>query len=148
VLGVGIDDSPAGSVFAFNTVTTNGGAGNTAAGGVVCNAAAVLQNSIITLNNLTSGSGTQFSGSCSLQNVVVGTDSTGDAGAIKNKPPAFTSDYHLDMTNVPNQTANGDCCIDKLGTPGTPGADHDVDFTARPKGSAVTPYDIGGQEVQ
>jgi hypothetical protein len=145
VPGVNIIDSPAGSIFAFNTVAGN--SSGAFPGGVTCPSAAtaVIQNSIVATNSTTGG--TQFAGMCQFQNVVVGRDSTGASGVIK-KTPAFTADYHLDMTTVPNQTANADCCIDKLGTPGTPGADHDVDFTARPKGSAVTPYDIGGQEVQ
>jgi len=142
--GVRIDDSPAGSAFAFNTVTTNGGAGNTAAGGITCNAAATITDSIIVANNLSSPTGTQLTGSCTLANVVVGADSTSDAGAIKNMPPSFVSgtDFHLKL----NDASNTACCVDKVTTsPATPNSDHDVDLSKRKKGLG---WDYGAHEVQ
>jgi hypothetical protein len=146
--GVRLDDSPAGSIFAFNTVVANGPTGDTAAGGMICPAtppAALIQDSIIVGNSHNTTGGTQFAGQCQLQSVVVGTDST--TSGIQ-KTPAFTSDDHLDVSTPTAQTTNADCCIDKLVAPGTPMADHDVDRTTRPKGSSATPYDIGAHEVQ
>jgi hypothetical protein len=145
VPGVRIDDNPAGSVFAFNTVAGNGGAASGIAGGVQCNAATTLQASIVA-NNSTSGTGTQFGGSCTLQKVVVGTgDSTADAGAIKLAPSFVSaSDFHL----VKNDAANAACCVDQLAAPTTPNHAHDVDATTRPKGTSATPYDVGAHEVQ
>jgi parallel beta helix pectate lyase-like protein len=148
--GARIDDSPTGSVFAFNTVVANGPTGNTAAGGAICPATgttALLQDSIIANNGLSTAGGTQFAGQCQLQTVVVGVDSTVSGGAVK-KAPALTSDDYLDVSTPSAQTTNADCCINKLAAPGTPNADHDVDRGTRPKGAGTTPYDIGGHEAQ
>jgi hypothetical protein len=147
--GVQLNDTRPGSYFAFNTVAVNGPGTNTAAGGVICNnVKATIMDSIIASNSKTSDTGTQIGGTmCSLQSVVVGTDSTVDTGAIK-KPPQLTSDGHLDLSSQSAVQLNSECCINQLGTPSTPNSDHDVDRTARPKGTGSTPYDIGAQEAQ
>jgi hypothetical protein len=143
VVGVRIDDNPAGSEFAFNTVVGNGAATDTLAGGIACNAATTIRASIVAANSLTMASGTQFSGSCTLQNVVTGADSFGGATMLT---PEFAgaSDFRLKTPSA----ANTACCIDKLAAPGTPNADHDVDRTARPKGVGAMPFDVGAHEAQ
>jgi hypothetical protein len=149
-VGVRIDDNPAGSVIAFNTIVGNGAATDTQAGGIACNAATTIRASIVVSNSLTMASGTQFSGSCTLQSVVVGTDSTTDAGAIKQMP-AFQSatNYRLELNNPANVGVGG-CCVDKLAAPSPAPAnlDHDIDRTTRPKGAGAMNYDIGAHEAQ
>lgn len=141
--GLSIGDTGSSGGIAFNTITKNGGL-NSIEGGVVCPASGtnkLIQASIV-VSNSTSG-GTQFAGKCQLQNVVAGTDSFAGATMLA---PTFQSatNYHL----VAGDTMNLACCIDKLAAPGTPNADHDVDYTARPKGTGASPYDIGAHEVQ
>jgi hypothetical protein len=141
--GINIGDSGSTGTIAFDTLSKNGGL-NTVEGGVVCPAAGankVIQDSIV-INN-SSNAGTQFAGKCQLQNVVTGTDSFAGATMLT---PSFVgaNDFHL----VASAAANLSCCIDKVGAPGTPNADHDVDETTRPKGTGATPYDIGAHEVQ
>jgi hypothetical protein len=141
--GINIGDAGSTGTIAFDTLSKNGGL-NTVEGGVVCPAAGankVVQDSIV-INN-SSNAGTQFAGKCQLQNVVTGTDNFAGATMLT---PSFVgaNDFHL----VASAAANLSCCIDKVGAPGTPNADHDVDETTRPKGASATPYDIGAQEVQ
>jgi hypothetical protein len=127
-------------VFAFNTVTNNQG-GTNGIGGISCpssGASTTIQSSIV-WNNV-QNAGSQFVGKCVLQNVVTGTDTF--PGAIQLTPTFATNanDYL-----APNDAANKACCVDKVGAPTTPNADHDVDFSHRPKGTA---WDIGAHEVQ
>jgi hypothetical protein len=133
-VGVRIDDSPAGSVFAFNTVANNGGGAPGTAGGINCNVPAVIQSSIVALNSLSAATGgSQFAGSCMLTDVVT-------------SGPVFVSatDFHLKTSDPASESANRACCIDKLPAPTRPNADHDLDFTRRPKGAAA---DIGAHEA-
>ena len=46
-----------------------------------------------------------------------------------------------------NDSANEACCVDKVTSPTTPNAGHDVDQTTRPLGTAGL-WDIGAHEVQ
>jgi len=120
------------------------GVDGSAAGGIACNAAATITDSIVVGNNLSAPTGTQFIGTCTLAKVVVGTDSTADGGAIKNMSPSFVSgtDFHL----KPSDAANMACCVDKIPTDlGTANSDHDVDSTKRKKGLG---WDYGAHEVQ
>lgn len=150
--GVDLSSAAASGTFAFNTVAGNGGLVDNE-GGIVCASTGgdkIIAASIVAGNshNPMSG-GTQFAGTkCVFQTVVVGTDSTSAAGVVKDKPPSFTADYHLKISDAPSVAANQDCCINKLPAPTSPNADHDVDRTARPKGTGATPFDIGAHEVQ
>jgi hypothetical protein len=154
--GVRFNDSPAGSVFIFNTVANNGPSMNTVASGIICNnATATIIDSIVYNNKKTSDVGTQFGGTfCKLQNVVVGTDSIStDPGAgVLNagKSPILTTSGHLDISTPPALQANSDCCIDQVAAPaaGTPNTGHDVDRTGRPKGSGPKSYDVGAHEAK
>jgi hypothetical protein len=143
--GVRIDDSPAASVFAFNTVAGNQ-SGATSAPGIVCNAAATIQASIVAANTTPTAGATQFSGSCTLMNVITGVD---PANSNPNAP-AFIGppNYHLDITTPSGKQENEMYLINQLGAPGTPNSDHDVDFTPRPKGPGPKNYDIGAQEAE
>jgi hypothetical protein len=143
VPGVDISTGSSG-VFAFNTVANNGGAAPGSAGGVTCAAGATnaLQNSIVVLNQLTAVGGTQFSGNCTLSNVVTGPDTfTGANMSV----PDLDSTYRLKLN-----TANRDCCINKLPSPAPAieNQSHDVDREARPKGAGTMPYDIGADEAE
>jgi hypothetical protein len=134
--GVAITDTASTGTMAFLTIANNGGGGGFE-GGVNCPASGatkLIQDSIVYGNS--SNAGTQFAGKCALMDVVTGTDNF--AGATMTMP-SLTSDYHL--------AAGGDnsCCIDKIMSPGTPNADHDVDLTMRPKGNA---WDIGAHELK
>ena len=60
--------------------------------------------------------------------------------------PAFTADYHLDVTAT-GLTTNQGCCIDKVASATTPNASHDVDKGPRPK-TAGTSLDIGAHEAR
>jgi hypothetical protein len=151
--GVTISGNGTTGVFAFNTVAGNGNLSGNGEGGVQClvggGQTRELLNSIVIGNAKNPmGTGTQVTaGKCVLTRVVVGTDSTGEAGAIKNQPPVFVtagSDYHLKA----NDAANTACCVDKIPTatpPTAPNADHDVDGSRRPKGAG---WDYGAHEVQ
>lgn len=140
--GVLLNNSMAGSIFAFNTVYDND-AGSTVPGGIVCSSPALIQDSIVFNNHALNGS--QFTANCALSNVVTGTDAAPNAIMLA---PVFDSNVNLDISNIPNETQNKACCIDKLAAPGTPNADHDYNFTQRPKGTGVTPYDIGATEAE
>jgi hypothetical protein len=143
--GVKFNDSPTGSVFAFNTVARNASDGN-GPPGIVCNAGATIQSSIVAQNSpLFMGSQVTKPG-CMLTNVVTGTD---NASGANMSPPAFksTTDFHLDITGA-NEAINKTCCIDQLTAPGTPNSDHDVDFSMRPKGTGPKNYDIGAHEAE
>jgi hypothetical protein len=136
-VGVLLVGSPAGSVFAFNTVASNGGGAPGMAGGINCAMPAVIQSSIVASNSLSAATnGSQFAGSCTLTDVVT-------------SGPVFVSatDFHLATSDAASEAANRACCIDKLPAPSTPNADHDLDFSARPKGAGATPYDIGAHEA-
>lgn len=140
--GVTIDDTSTGA-FAFNTVVKNTVAAGV--GGIDCGAGAAkaIKNSIF-YQNTTSG-GTQLGAQCALSTIVT-VASDDNRGTMSAMSPTFqgATNFHL----VAGDTANLACCIDKVTTPGTPNADHDVDRTARPKGTAATPFDIGAHEVQ
>jgi parallel beta helix pectate lyase-like protein len=144
--GVTISDSASTGTFAFNTVAANGGA-NTVEGGISCpntGAAKLIQDSIVALNSHNpAANGTQIVGKCQLQSVVTGPDSF--TGATQSAP-AFTADYHLDVTAT-GLTANQACCIDKVASAATPNANHDVDEGPRPK-VVGTALDIGAHEAQ
>ncbi len=140
--GVTMSNTSTGQ-FAFNTIVQNTvGAG---VGGIDCGSGAMktISDSIVWKN--TTSSGTQFSAQCMLSNVVTvnGDDSRGSMSAM---PPKFVGalDFHL----VAGDAANLACCIDKVATPGTPNSSHDIDLSARPKGTGATPFDIGAHEVQ
>jgi hypothetical protein len=143
--GVRIDDSPAGSLFAFNTVARNASDGNSPPG-VICNAAATLQSSIVAENSPLFNGSQVTKPACTLKNVVTGTDSANTNMAA----PKFlsTTNFHLDISNTTNEQTNKTCCIDQLTATGTPNADHDVDFTPRPKGTGPKNFDIGAQEAE
>jgi hypothetical protein len=143
--GVRIDDSPPGSVFAFNTVAGNQAAA-TSAPGIVCNAAATIQASIVATNTTPTAGATQFSGSCTLMNVITGVDPANG----NQHPPAFVGspNYHLDITTPAGKLENEMYVINQLTAPGTANAGHDVDFTTRPKGPGPKNYDIGAHEAE
>jgi hypothetical protein len=144
--GAYINDASATGSFAFNTVAGNITLTSGTAAGVYCGTgvARAVQYSIVVQNSADSG-GTQFGGNCSLTEVVVGSDSTSGAGAIKVAPTFVgATDYHL-STSGSALTANQACCIDKIGTdPGTVNKGHDVDLSSRPKGAG---WDIGAHEA-
>jgi hypothetical protein len=122
---------PVAGTFAFNTVANNGVGSGTS--GIACSGAnKPVIDSIIWDNNHT-----QMDATC--------TPTTNDAIGTgpSSTSPSFTADYHL-MASVGTSA----CCVDKIATPGTPNADHDVDFTVRPKGTSATPYDVGAHELQ
>jgi hypothetical protein len=130
--------------FAFNTVAGNHVTGGV--GGVQCSGQSnLIANSIVWGNDQVGG--TQLDAACQLSTVVTGTDN--HVGATQLNPAFFSaSDFHLDVSTAPARTTNAACCVDKLAAPGTPNADHDVDRTSRPKGSSLTPYDVGAHEAQ
>jgi len=134
--GFAIDSGSTGT-FIFNTIAKN----NVTAGvgGIDCGAGAMklISNSIVWGNSVSGG--TQIGPQCMLSNVVTG---SGDSkGTMLD--PAFVSatDFHLQS----GSSANLACCVDKIMNPTTPNADHDIDFSTRPKGAG---WDIGGHEVQ
>lgn len=135
--GVTINDTATGT-FAFNTVASNS-VSPASPGGVSCGlgAAKLIQSSVVVGN--TSSGGTQFAGNCMLQNVVTGPD--GFMGATMMMPTLDTT-FRL----KPNDAANQACCVDKIASPTTPNADHDVDFAKRPQG-ATGKWTIGGNEL-
>jgi hypothetical protein len=149
-LGAHITSASKGGNFSFNTLAFNGTGGGV--GGVTCDSAFTLYDSIIAGNVQVTG--TQFGGSCVLNNVVTGTD-TLTTGAIAS-PPAFVSgtapyDLHLDVSDAPsggaNTMANRACCIDKVpaATPApSPLPSIDIDRDKRPIGAA---WDIGADEA-
>jgi hypothetical protein len=133
--------SPA--VFAFNTVTGNSADASNGVGGIACpvvGPAATIQSSIVVGNTASTSASSQLTAKCVLQNVVTGTDTF--PGAIQLTPTFASADREY---LAPNDPANTACCVDKVNGAGTPNADHDVDFSRRPKGSA---WDIGAHEVQ
>jgi hypothetical protein len=147
--GIGVSAATAGS-FNFNTVAFNGGftTGSVAdfAGGVNCGAAMTLNSSIV-INNQQNphAGGTQFGGSCSLSNVVTGTDTIGPTGKLGGTPvfrsTSGTYDLHLKVDNPTDTATNRTCCIDKVPAGGF---SIDIDQDARPLGPAA---DVGGDEA-
>jgi hypothetical protein len=130
--------SPSSGVFAFNTVAGNIKTG--LPGGISTGSAMTVTASIVTGNSM--GSNTQFSGTITLDQVVVGsTDVISGTGAIRLDPDFVAAgDRHL-----MDDAANATCCIDKVSAPTTPNHDHDADFTPRPKGLG---WDIGAHELK
>jgi hypothetical protein len=147
--GVGVSAATVGS-FNFNTVAFNGGiaTGSTTdfAGGVNCGAAVTLNSSIVFNNQQNPHTGgTQFAGTCTLNNVVTGTDTIGPTGKLAGTP-VFRSatapyDLHLKVDNPTDTATNRSCCIDKVPAGGF---SIDIDQDARPLGPSA---DVGGDEA-
>jgi hypothetical protein len=137
--GVGARINSAGT-FRFNTLALNGVV-NTA-GGVNCQSTANLESSIITANSRAGGSG--FAGTCTLSNVVTGSDSIISSGKITSVP-SFVSlvppDLHLKVDTIGDLAKNLTCCIDKVSPNGV---SIDFDREARPRGANA---DIGADEA-
>jgi hypothetical protein len=137
--------------FSFNTLSFNGTSG---VGGVICGHNPTrIDDSIISGNTQVSGS--QFSGTCALNNVVTGTD----ALAVGPSPsPTFVSTtppYNLrllvdDAPSGPHTTQNRSCCIDRISTTApspTPLPTIDIDHSARPKSPSSPLLDVGAHEA-
>jgi hypothetical protein len=103
----------------------------------------LLETFIIATNTL-SAAGSQFSGTCQLQQVVTGTDSVASTGKIQSSP-AFVgaSDFHLAVGSPTDLAVNHACCIDRqAAAPQNPAID--VDRDPRPRGTA---FDLGADEA-
>jgi hypothetical protein len=123
---------PVGGTFVFNTVANNKVSAGT--GGITCTgtAAKSVIDSIVWGND-----NMQLDAACmSNASDVVGTGASSTS-------PSFTANYHLTSS-----VGTSACCVDKIAAPGTANADHDVDFSIRPKGASATPYDVGAHELQ
>lgn len=133
-------DSAATGLAAFNTIADNRYVGNPS--GVDCGGAAHAIVASIVVQNI-APAGTQFAGTCTFTDVVVGTTET--AANTSKLDPAFvsTSNFRLDMTAGTAKTANEACCVNKL-TTGT--TDHDVDHNPRPRPAGGN-WDIGAFEA-
>jgi hypothetical protein len=131
--GVAIDSTSTSMGFAFNTVAKNHI--QAGVGGIDCGAggAKPILDSVVWDNDTTTSS--QLGTQCMTTNVVAGTGTA--AGS-----PVFTTDYHLQA----NTAGNTSCCVDKVASPGTPNADHDVDRASRPQG-ATGKWTIGANEL-
>jgi hypothetical protein len=128
-LAAGVHIDVAKGTFSFNTVVQNGRKGQDG-GGLSCNRPADLTDSIL-FDNGTGPRGTQLVGACRLARVVVGSDTTPEAGAIKLTPELDPQGHQL----TPASTA----CIDRaepdrsvrsdyLGTPRPQGQGYDIGF--------------------
>jgi hypothetical protein len=119
--------------FRFNTVVGNGY--TVADYAVYCGGGApALHSSIIAGNAQIAG--TQLPSTCTLDQVVTGTD--GHAGAIQLLPTFVSAtDFHL----KPGDAANLACCVDKASA----GPALDLDGKSRPLGGG---WDIGAYEAQ
>lgn len=100
--------------FIGNTLINNGQPGIDG-GGVSCEGAAVLADSLIVQNGRSNRTdamgnplGTQFVGACKLSNVVVGVDAAGVSG--KGIPAIPDLDNLFQLKDTPNNDA---CCVDK-----------------------------------
>lgn len=139
--------------FAWNTLINNGVLSGPMAqdgGAVSCETGGqpLLSDSLIVQNGRRPGSdgrgsplGTQFTGPCRLQRVVVGQDAAAVTGALGEAVPAIPDlDSRLRLLDTPN---NASCCIDK----GGPCQDLTTDFFGgpRPLGKAC---DIGAHELR
>src|SRR6185295_10153608 len=148
-VGVGVRiDSSTGS-FKFNTLALNGdflnNPGNNLAGGANCTAAATLDSSIITSNTHSpSNTGTQFAGTCTLTNVVTGTDSSNSGGKLPGTPVFCSAvapvNLLLKVDTITDANTNRSCCIDKVPANGIT---VDVESEGRPKGPSA---DVGADE--
>jgi hypothetical protein len=125
----------------FNTLAANGA--TNLAGGVVCSVPQLLEASIIATNTTSSG-GSQFSGSCSLDHVVTGTDAIASPGKITSVPVfAGAFDFHLSVGTTADLAANRVCCIDQQPAAAqNPAIDFERD--PRPRGAA---FDLGADEA-
>jgi len=142
--------SNASGTFQFNSVAGNGGA--SIFGGIDCGSATkLIERSIIATNTTAGTPASQFTGSCALLDVVVGTAEMSALPGSRVDPHfvnASSSPYNYRLVK-PNDAANLSCCVDKVSTTVDGGSsmlpDHDIDFTTRPQGVA---WDIGGHEAQ
>jgi hypothetical protein len=150
-VGVYLAQGPSGS-FAFNTLLGNGPQGPLAAmasdgGGVTCEAGGAprpVTDSIIVQNSRGPGAtGTQFSGPCTLQRVVVGID------AVSAFPPSTSVlrilpdlDQSLRLLNTPN---NRMYVVDKGQADAVQPLRVDHFGGERPKGAG---YDLGAHELR
>ena len=129
-------DPESSGTFKFNTVVNNiaGPSGTVACGAL----ARQLESSIIVSNTQSQVGGSQLTGRCTLQNVVVG---VGDSapGAIALRPDFYDAQVRGDYRLRPDTPANRQCCLDRAGTEQR----RDNNGIRRPQGSG---NDIGAYE--
>jgi len=128
--GVAIDRTTTVTSFSFNTVIKNHVTAGV--GGVDCGTGTSksISNSTVWDND-----GTQLGAQCSTSTIVSGTGTASGS-------PVFTADGHLQAGAAGNST----CCVDKVASPSTPNADHDVDRSHRPQGTTGK-WTIGANEL-